>query len=544
MDVSLPFITNHLVICSFMIVRLLQSLLPTTTSHSRSAAIATIDLPHFWRFQFENKSQAQQSDQTSKYLSQQLSVEEFHTTKDNHSPSDRNSNRSTLSEYYSMRRFGVQEGSSKSSSSSRNISVIIPWIAASSSMVAAAISGWSSYFVWILLLLGSSSHSSYGFGLGSRSSRTLRYRPSSSCSSATARILPAFALATTSSTNRMSSYSAVFANAFHPSALSSAAKDDGNSGDNGNDKDDTTTSKANDPSDASTCTANDETILLSGRPHPETDRLLLFHYESTTSTQDEAKRIAQSLASAESSPPGTFCVTATSQTNGRGTTGRKWMGAPGNVFVTIGIPVQTYMTTLLRERNIPLTLLPLKVGDLTASLIQNELNACGANDNARVTVKWPNDVLVDAKKISGTLIENASDWFLVGVGINIAHAPTVPTQGPDYGRPSVSLMEYCGRNSDGDEQEQNEKKARDIGVQLALELHRWVYEDSENNASSIVAGWKRWLDFDAELTMRNDYRETGPRRVVRLKDVLPDGRIRVANKDDGVEEVLVSDYFV
>jgi len=378
----------------------------------------------------------------------------------------------------------------------------------------------------------------------SRSSRSFRYRPSSCCGSATARILPAFALATTSRTNRMSSYSAVFANAYHPSALSSAAKDDGNSGDNGNDKDDSDTSKPNDPPDASTCTANDETILLSGRPHPGTDRLLLFHYESTTSTQDEAKRIAQSLASAESSPPGTFCVTATSQTNGRGTTGRKWMGAPGNVFVTIGIPVQTYMTTLLRERNIPLTLLPLKVGDLTASLIQNELNACGANDDARVTVKWPNDVLVDAKKISGTLIENASDWFLVGVGINIAHAPTVPTQGPDYGRPSVSLMDYCGSSSDVDEQEQSEKKAREIGVQLALELHRWVYEDSENNASSIVAGWKRWLDFDAELTMRNDYRETGPRRVVRLKDVLPDGRIRVANKDDGVEEVLVSDYFV
>ena len=312
--------------------------------------------------------------------------------------------------------------------------------------------------------------------------------------------------------------------------------------------------------DESTCDTNDDNNNM-GRPHPENNRLALFHFDSTTSTQDEAKSIAKGLKDASGQAPDAFCVTTTSQSNGRGTTGRQWLGAPGNVFVTIGIPVDVWMTRMHRERRIPLTLLPLKIGDLTASLVKNELNDCGAGD-ATVTVKWPNDVLVDGKKISGTLIENASDWFLIGIGINIAHAPAVPTTGTDYGRPSVSLLDYCSSgssicsNSSDDaeddcdspqeskeEQDYRDQKARDLGVQLAFDFHRWIYEDS-HNADSIVEGWKRWLDWDAQLTMRNDQDKEGPRRVVNLLNVLPDGRIRVANIEDGKEEILVSDYFV
>lgn len=346
----------------------------------------------------------------------------------------------------------------------------------------------------------------------------------------------------------------VFADAFHPSASYSATDDENDNESTSSDKDQTTGNEVNNLPDAAqaTCSnANEETV---GRPHPDNDTLWLFHFDSTASTQDEAKTIAKRISETSATTPETFCVTATSQTSGRGTTGRKWLGAPGNVFLTIGIPVEAWMTKMLRERRIPLTLLPLKIGDLTASLIRNELDVCSAKD-ASVTVKWPNDVLVDSKKISGTLIENSSDWFLIGIGINIVHAPTISTTGADYGRPSVSLDDYCGDStSKGSEVENDDadadrrgQKARDLGVRLALDFHRWMYQDSQDDpftADSIVEGWKQWLDWDAELTMRNDRDETGPRRVVRLLDVLPDGRIRVANKGDGKEKILVSDYFV
>ncbi len=328
----------------------------------------------------------------------------------------------------------------------------------------------------------------------------------------------------------------LFADAFHPSASYSSKETENDDEKSDEDHESSVSKSETNTLTGNTCDATNET---SGDPHPDDDRLLLFHFDSTPSTQDEAKAIAKVLAESSAPPPYTFCVTATSQSKGRGTTGRQWLGAPGNVFVTIGIPVDVWMTKMIRERKIPLTLLPLKIGELTASLINNELINCEKGD-AVVTVKWPNDVLVDGKKISGTLIENSSNWFLIGIGINVAHAPTVPTTGADYGRPSVSLNDFCGDS----EREERDRKARDLGVQLAYNFHRWIYEEDSDTAEMIVGGWKRWLDWEAELTMRNDSNSEEPRKVVKLLDVLPDGRIKVADKRNGKEEILVSDYFV
>ena len=485
---------------------------------------------------------------------------------------------------------GSNRSSYRSSNSFHHGIGVVPLIAAkfSSSLAstASATYCWSS--VLILLLLSSTARNiNIHRGSSNLNRRYPSFRPSSRWGSA---ILPTAVTATATAISRsMSSYSTVFADAFHPSATYPAKdnvkdNDDSKSSTSDNDRQESAPSKSkgNETNampdklesnsageDEGTCDATDNNDNM-GRPHPKNNRLALFHFESTTSTQDEAKSIAEGLKDASGQAPDAFCVTATSQSDGRGTTGRQWLGAPGNVFVTIGIPVDVWMTRMLRDRRIPLTLLPLKIGDLTASLVKNELDDCGAGD-ATVTVKWPNDVLVDGKKISGTLIENASDWFLIGIGINIAHAPTVPTTGTDYGRPSVSLLDYCSSGSsicssrtsnsssssssddaeddcDSPQQSKEEKdyrdqKARDLGVQLAFDFHRWIYEDS-HDADSIVEGWKRWLDWDSLLTMRNDQAKEGPRRVVKLLSVLPDGRIRVANIEDGKEEILVSDYFV
>ena len=40
-----------------------------------------------------------------------------------------------------------------------------------------------------------------------------------------------------------------------------------------------------------------------------------------------------------------------------------------------------------------------------------------------ITLKWPNDVLVNGKKISGILLEVVDDALIVGIGLNIAHHP-------------------------------------------------------------------------------------------------------------------------
>ena len=166
--------------------------------------------------------------------------------------------------------------------------------------------------------------------------------------------------------------------------------------------------------DTTSCAANND--MDDRKPqfsyHPDDENLYLYHFDETPSTQDEAKIIAEELAGSTSARPSrlqhalpSFVVSATSQTNGRGTSGRQWLGAPGNIFVTIGIPQSSWLklqnkkgSGSSRTGSIPLTLLPLKVGTEVAKLISEKLNdstichnQMSSSSSPRVTVKWPND---------------------------------------------------------------------------------------------------------------------------------------------------------
>eukprot|EP00934_Nitzschia_sp_Nitz4_P008078 Nitzschia sp. Nitz4//scaffold83_size84149//8332//9255//NITZ4_005163-RA/size84149-processed-gene-0.50-mRNA-1//-1//CDS//3329558914//8068//frame0 len=267
--------------------------------------------------------------------------------------------------------------------------------------------------------------------------------------------------------------------------------------------------------------------------HELDDGLLLYEFDSIASTQDEARRIAEeeSLDSIK-----TFTVTTIEQTKGRGTNGRVWMGNRGNTFVTIGVRLEDWLNLPSKT---PLTLLPLKIGSIVASNVEKQLiKNCQDNTSIpTVSVKWPNDVLVDGRKISGVLIESSSNgWFLVGIGINYSHAPQVPDSGPNRGRPSISIHDVCPQVT------VQERQALQLGIDLSYDLHIFLHgqERSTQSKEQILGDWKHWVDWDTELTMR----DTKDNERVRLIDVLPDGRVQVENKGDGSTRTLVSDYFL
>merc|ERR1712137_1095620 len=56
-----------------------------------------------------------------------------------------------------------------------------------------------------------------------------------------------------------------------------------------------------------------------------------------------------------------------------------------------------------------------------------------------IKLKWPNDVLIHDRKVAGLLIEMEKDYFLIGIGVNVASSPMVPTAGGERGRPATSL---------------------------------------------------------------------------------------------------------
>ncbi len=128
------------------------------------------------------------------------------------------------------------------------------------------------------------------------------------------------------------------------------------------------------------------------------------------STNDEAR--AQLAAGAKA---GTIVV-AERQTAGRGRMGRDWVSPSGNLY-----------TSLILKPGCPMA----RAAELSfvTALAVAETVAGALPDTARVTCKWPNDVLVDGAKISGILLESHSDdgrhlsWVIIGVGINVASAP-------------------------------------------------------------------------------------------------------------------------
>ncbi len=117
------------------------------------------------------------------------------------------------------------------------------------------------------------------------------------------------------------------------------------------------------------------------------------HLREMGSTSDRARELASAGA-----PHGTL-VTAGVQTAGRGRQGRTWTAPPGSALL---------MSLVLRDAP---GLLPLRAGIAVAQAIGS-----GAQ------IKWPNDVLVDGRKVAGILAEArpAEGWAVLGVGINVA----------------------------------------------------------------------------------------------------------------------------
>lgn len=156
------------------------------------------------------------------------------------------------------------------------------------------------------------------------------------------------------------------------------------------------------------------------------DRFQLTELETVGSTNDEAKR----LATTASAPDGTV-VWAHEQTAGKGRRERYWHSKPGNL----------YSSVLLRP-NISAEHAG-QIGFLTCLAVYDAIERY-IGGRADIHVKWPNDVLLNGKKISGILIEAASlpdaklDWLVIGCGINLTHYPD------DTNYPATSIQEECG----------------------------------------------------------------------------------------------------
>lgn len=138
-------------------------------------------------------------------------------------------------------------------------------------------------------------------------------------------------------------------------------------------------------------------------------------YESIDSTNEEAKRLARA------GTRGPLWITAARQTAGRGRRGREWVSDEGNLFAS-----------LLMEA-------PANAAELcfAAGLAVAETAEAFA-PSGKIALKWPNDVLLEGRKLAGILLEQEAGALAIGIGMNLAQHP----ENTEF--PAISLKAASG----------------------------------------------------------------------------------------------------
>ena len=173
--------------------------------------------------------------------------------------------------------------------------------------------------------------------------------------------------------------------------------------------------------------------------------------DETDSTNAEARRRA------EAGEVGPLWITARRQSAGRGRRGRKWESESGNLASTL---------LLLTQKS------PAEAAQLTfaASLAVADLLDRYAPP-ALVTIKWPNDVLLDGRKTSGILIESGPApsgglWLAVGIGVNLNQTPG------ETERPATCIAEHL--NQGGASAPTVDEAAKALAETFGVWLDRWT----------------------------------------------------------------------
>ena len=254
------------------------------------------------------------------------------------------------------------------------------------------------------------------------------------------------------------------------------------------------------------------TCLASSSSDCEED---FFYWKSEVdSTMDEARRLIKD----RSSP---VAIAAGSQLKGRGTRGRSWTDGDGNVKVTVAAPTASFPLE-------PITLLPLRIGTIIHGVI-----APYVDDATLLKLKWPNDLLLNDRKLSGVLVEMEPPFILIGIGVNLVSAPEVPTEGPDTGRRAIALTDFV----------KDIKKlpdAKTLARQIADAIVQWIDQGPD---TTVIKDWSRLADWTTPLQLRDSKDNYDEDKLLPLR-LLDDGRLQVKPLDGKPERALVAEYLL
>lgn len=232
-------------------------------------------------------------------------------------------------------------------------------------------------------------------------------------------------------------------------------------------------------------------------------------FQTIDSTNSYLKRLAN-----EGAAEGTVIV-ADRQDSGRGRLGRSWVSDPGQ-----GIWMSVLTRPMLHPNDVQIFTLAASVA------VCNALDAFGTSG---MGIKWPNDILINGKKVCGILTELAAEaervlWVVTGIGLNVNQL-SFP---PEIENIATSLR--LSRSS-----EEALDRSR-LAAMIVNELEKIYDKFIENGAEIIVDEWRKW---NTTLGKRVRLIFKGEELTATAYDILNDGRL-VVIRGDGTRLEAVS----
>jgi BirA family transcriptional regulator, biotin operon repressor / biotin---[acetyl-CoA-carboxylase] ligase len=223
------------------------------------------------------------------------------------------------------------------------------------------------------------------------------------------------------------------------------------------------------------------------------------HLARVESTNDEAAAWARAGA------PAGAVVVADEQTRGRGRLGRRWHSPPGESL---------YLSAVLRPPLPPHRVPPLTLAAGVAvaeALVQADVTAA---------LKWPNDVLVDGKKVAGILTEMSSDpdrvhHVVIGIGVNL-NGSAFPDE-----LAAIATSVALARGAPVPRAE--------FAALLCARLEHWCDQFVADGAAPVVAAWRQHARFFGKRVQVTAGRD---RMEGIAEDLEEDGALRL-RLDDG-----------
>jgi BirA family biotin operon repressor/biotin-[acetyl-CoA-carboxylase] ligase len=238
----------------------------------------------------------------------------------------------------------------------------------------------------------------------------------------------------------------------------------------------------------------------------------VFHFNNVPSTNSElSKRLDGENDSVD-------VLVSRVQSKGRGRRSNKWFSPVGGLWMSIPIP------DIPLRRNI--SILNITCGISCLEACKKTIESTGM-ECRNLLLRWPNDIILDGKKLGGLLIEVKSEGesrrtIILGIGINV-NLDTFPSNLKDQ---AISLYSYYGRRF----------SRKRLLVSILEGLEDMVHQIKENGTDTYVMKWKEYsLELGRIVKITTGKGEIKGGKAVGIGK---DGELVIVEEDGGVVRII------